>query len=52
MYEFTDTNEMPVVSLTGLSMLFNGLPLEDEITGYTTLNVGGRELIGSREKQV
>ena len=47
MYEFTDTNEMPVVSLTGLSMLFNGMYLEDEIPGYTTLNVGGRELIGN-----
>lgn len=50
MYEFTDTNEMPVTSLTGLSMLFNNMRLEEEISGYTTLNVGGRELIGNEIK--
>ena len=46
MYGFTDTNEMPEQTL-GLAMSFGGVYFEEVIRGYTTLNVGGRELIGN-----
>lgn len=45
MYEFTEMNERSVDVLPSLRMEFNGRELEDLITGYRTLNVGGRELL-------
>ena len=46
MYGFTDTNEIPEQTL-GLAMSFGGIYFEEVLSGYTTLNVGGRELIGN-----
>ena len=46
MYEFRDTNEHLNESwLPSVAMLFNGILLEEEIKGYQTLNVEGRETI-------
>lgn len=46
MYNFRDTTEGSTgVEPTSLAMSFNGYYLEDEIEGYRTLNVGGRELM-------
>ena len=45
MYSFRDTISGSGVETTGLAMSFNGIFLEDEIEGYQTLNVGGRELM-------
>jgi len=46
MYEFTDINEVPGESFPSVAMSFNGVFFENEIEGYRTLNVGGRELMG------
>ena len=46
MYEFTDTNALPEQTL-GLAMSFGGKYIEDEISGYKTLNIGGRELLSN-----
>ena len=46
MYEFISTNEHKESAwLPSVAMLFNGLLLEQEIKGYQTLNVEGRETI-------
>lgn len=45
MYNFRDTIPGIGVDSTPLAMSFNGIYLEDEIEGYRTLNVGGRELM-------
>lgn len=45
MYEFTDTNALPEANFPSVAMLFDGSYLEDEIEGYQTLSVSGRELI-------
>lgn len=46
MYEFRDTNEHLNDSwLPSVAMQFNGFLLEEEIRGYHTLNVEGRETI-------
>lgn len=46
MYEFTDTNAVPTQTL-GLAMSFGGSYIENEIPGYKTLNIGGRELLSN-----
>jgi len=46
MYGFTDTNAIPEQTL-GLAMSFGGVYFEEVLSGYKTLNVGGRELIGN-----
>ncbi|MPM87951.1 hypothetical protein SDC9_135052 [bioreactor metagenome] len=46
MYGFTDTNAIPEQTL-GLAMRFGGVYFEEALSGYKTLNVGGRELIGN-----
>lgn len=46
MYNFTDTNAIPEAFNT-LAMDYGGLVFEEEISGYRTLNVGGRELISN-----
>ena len=46
MYEFISTNEnQESIWLPSVAMIFNGLLLEQEIKGYQTLNVEGRETI-------
>lgn len=46
MYEYKElTNRESTAWLPSVAMLFNGLLLEDELKGYQTLNVEGRETI-------
>lgn len=47
MYEFIDVNEMPASSLPAEALQINGIYIENEIEGYRTLTVAGRELIGA-----
>ena len=47
MYDFTNTNEYTFNSaLPSVAMQFNGVFIEDELLGYRTLTVSGREMIG------
>lgn len=56
MYTFVDTNasQSGSISLPSEAMKYNGVYLEDEIPGYRTLYVSGRELMESevRDKQI
>ena len=48
MYEFRDVNEQKADTfLPSVSMTFDGKVFEDEIQGYRTLNVSGREVIST-----
>lgn len=46
-YEFIDTTEQAKTYLPKEAMSYNGIFLENEIKGYRTLNVSGRELYGN-----
>ena len=47
MYEYKELNNRESSAwLPSVAMLFNDKLLEDEIKGYQTLNVEGRETIG------
>ena len=47
MYEYKElTNRESSAWLPSVAMLFNNILLEDEINGYQTLNVEGRETLG------
>jgi len=48
MYEFRGINDQTTKkeSLPSVAMNYNGLYFEDELDGYRTLNVGGREMLG------
>lgn len=55
MYNFVDVNEQPgVAALPAEAVKIDGVFIEDKISGYRTLSVSGRELIGSEitEKQI
>ena len=48
MYEFVDTDEMYTKTiLPAEAMSYNGVFIENEIPGYRTLYVSGRELMES-----
>ena len=49
MYNFTDLNQQPSVDtvLPSVAMKFNGKFIENELEGYQTLTVSGRETIGA-----
>lgn len=47
MYKFIDTNErVPFERLPSEALFINGKSIEEELSGYRTLTVTGRELIG------
>ena len=47
MYDFANTNEYAFdPALPSVAMQFNGVFIEDELLGYRTLTVSGREMIG------
>lgn len=50
MYNFVDVNEAPSnqTSLPSEAMTFGGKVFENELAGYRTLSVTGRELVGKR----
>ncbi|MGN0422870.1 MAG: distal tail protein Dit [Lachnospiraceae bacterium] len=53
MYDFIDTTQAQASagsSLPAEAMSYNGVYLENEIAGYRTLSVSGRELMGSEVK--
>ena len=56
MYNFVDTTTGPAggKALPAEAMKYNGVYLEDEIPGYQTLYVSGRELMESevQEKEI
>ena len=46
MYEFRDTNEYAYPAEVSLQTIVNGVNLDKALTGFTTLSVHGRELLG------
>ena len=53
MYDFIDTTQAQASagsSLPAEAMSYNGVYLENEIAGYRTLSVSGRDLLGSEVK--
>lgn len=47
MYEFIDTIEQPSMALPAEALSINGEYIENQIPGYRTLNVSGRELLAA-----
>ena len=49
-YKFIDVDDIVETFLPAEAMSYNGVYLENEIEGYRTLNVSGRELLSASIK--